>query len=372
MEEKLYIALTHFSAMALLLGGLLLWLRRREGQRSRTILSVVCFITAALYFTRIAMCYAGEKQGLDGILPETSLLAGMIAITLYLTYPLEVIRPGIIGIKNLLRLFSGYIVMAAIVYAMKGYGVEFIRLESFSELLAHITEPNVWIRLVILLVVVCYSLILLYVPHKGKVKNTDNHWIIIVAFGGQLISILYAMFVITDSDWWRIIHLGYFTLFYLWIVYQELFIRLFIVSPEPDNSIEETVAVAAEPMPNGNGDFWESLCRYMDEEEPWRNPDLTIVSLAEYLHTNRTKLSTEIHTHGYTHLSDFISAYRIGVLCDRLDRGEVGSMDDAFFEVGYRSRSTAFDSFKKHTGCTPRQYFKMNPEEKKSIKQKMK
>ena len=52
---------------------------------------------AALYFIRIAMCYAGVQQELSGILPETPLLAGMIAITLYLTYPLEVILRRICG-----------------------------------------------------------------------------------------------------------------------------------------------------------------------------------------------------------------------------------------------------------------------------------
>ena len=110
----------------------------------------------------------------------------------------------------------------------------------------------------------------------------------------------------------------------------------------------------------------------MSVQEPWRNPDITLSDLAERLGTNRTTLSAEIHAHSYAHLSDYIAFYRITALCRVLDKSGAGNMDEAFFEVGYRSLSTALDNFKKQTGYTPGQYLKLNPEEKIILRKALK
>lgn len=370
MNNIVYFGFMHILVGALLICCLLLWLRRNEGERSRKVLFAICFVVT--FFGALFLIGSYMKAGnsilthpFPGVLPIPGLLGGLIVVSMYLLYPIEVIHPGFLTTRRKVWLASGYILLITIFCLIPVCGEGYIQLNSFQEILYHITEFNVWIRVLLLIAVIFCSFVLLYIPQKGKVSNTNNQWVITYAIGTQGICILYAAYILSGEVWVRVLHLIYFTSFVFWVTYQELFIRLFRspLAEIEDITVSSTPVInEAEAVDEKEQILWLSVQKYMREEEPWRDPNITLVSLADHLHTNRTTLSEEIHAHSYAHLSDFIASYRITEICRMIDNGEIENIDNIYFEVGYRSRSTAFENFKKQTGCTPGQYIKANQE----------
>lgn len=94
----------------------------------------------------------------------------------------------------------------------------------------------------------------------------------------------------------------------------------------------------------------------MNEQELWRNPDLTLQDLAKSLNTNRTTLSAMIQQQGYTGYSDFINRRRIEAFTEAVDSRKSINIQQLFYEVGFRSKSTALRNFRLYFGCTPGEY----------------
>lgn len=94
----------------------------------------------------------------------------------------------------------------------------------------------------------------------------------------------------------------------------------------------------------------------LEEEKVWKNPDLTVASLAQMLGTNRSYLAQAIQEAGYVNFADLINRHRVQAFCRIAEDGKVKSVQDAFFLVGFRSKETALRSFKKYTGFLPSEY----------------
>lgn len=102
--------------------------------------------------------------------------------------------------------------------------------------------------------------------------------------------------------------------------------------------------------------LWERLVKLMEEEEVWRNPDLTLNELSALLGTNRTRFCHLVQEAGYAGYKDYVNRYRIRAFLQRLEQDKTVSIQDAFFSVGYQSKMTALRHFKTYTGMTPTEY----------------
>lgn len=101
---------------------------------------------------------------------------------------------------------------------------------------------------------------------------------------------------------------------------------------------------------------FRQLEEYMHKEKAWRNPDIDLKSLAVALATNRTYIYQAIHQAGYRGVNDYIYHCRIEEFKELALSGKVVSIQDTFFDVGFRSKSTAFRYFKLNEGMTPSEY----------------
>lgn len=104
--------------------------------------------------------------------------------------------------------------------------------------------------------------------------------------------------------------------------------------------------------------YWEKLVRLMDEEEPWRDPKLTLNALAERMGTNRTRLAQVVQEAGYVNYKDFINRRRIRAFLALVETGQMDSILEAFYSVGYQSKMTALRHFKEYMGITPSEYLR--------------
>jgi len=101
-----------------------------------------------------------------------------------------------------------------------------------------------------------------------------------------------------------------------------------------------------------------SLIAVMEQEEPWRNSDLTLATLAERLATTPHKLSEVLNTEIGQTFYDFVNGYRVRDVQRRIEAGDAGrqKMLALAMDAGFASKSTFNLAFKKHTSQTPSDY----------------
>lgn len=130
---------------------------------------------------------------------------------------------------------------------------------------------------------------------------------------------------------------------------------------EPDEQPQTTLTTVIThqnkiPIPENSSPLWFKLSRLFEEERVWRNPDLTLVELAAKLGTNRTTLSKLIRDNGYDGFSSLINLCRIHEFIQLIQTQEINGIYETFFDVGFRSKSTAIRYFRQVTGTTPSEY----------------
>lgn len=360
MPEVLFVIL-HFLVCTLLVCGVLLCLQRAGNKKPRIYLAIFSFITASELAFRLYVAYrTGVMTTVNEVLPIYVLVTGILEILLMYLYPLEVVRPNWLTYKRLFLLFLPWLLIGGIcLFIYKN-----IRdLSSFSEMLEYIGEFNVWFRLLILfLCFIPYTILLLSIPYKWQQNSVDKKWIYKYVLGVQLIGFLFSTVVLTGSVMVSCIHLLYGILFFLYITYQELFLRLLPASV--NQAVVSQIVVVSVPVgdSSGTGDvppcnpLWERLILQMNEKELWRNPDLTLEDLSKNLNTNRTTLSALMQQQGYSGYSEFINRHRIEAFVDVINRGKPINTQQLFYEVGFRSKSTAMRNFRLYMECTPGEY----------------
>lgn len=113
----------------------------------------------------------------------------------------------------------------------------------------------------------------------------------------------------------------------------------------------------------GNFDFLvEQLCKLMDQQKPFKNPDLSIADLSEMLNSKTHILSRLVNEHYNKNFRDFINEYRVRefILLSVSDEYKNYTFLALAYEVGFNSKSTFNLAFKKVTGLSPSDYFKRN------------
>lgn len=353
MTQYMIIILS-FVVCTLLLCGTLVQTQRQASKKPRTFLALCYFLSAILMFAKLLIT---SQQGVPAsypVLPAFNLYGGLLILLLLFLYPIEILNPGWLTPRKVLLLFLPLIIASLFMYVIP---LEFRGLFSISQVWEHITEFNVWFRILMLFAfIIPYSLTLLFIPYNWTKSSVDSKWIHSYTLGVQGISLLYILFMLTGSIWVSALHLTYVVLFISWITYQELYLRMI---PTQDKFMAEYLPPAASlpeintPIPQQSTPCpeWEKLILQMDEQELWRNPNLTLDSLSKSLCTNRTTCLLMLQQQGYSGYSEFINRRRIKAFTEAVNNSQVNTQE-LFYKVGFRSRSTALRNFRLYMGCT--------------------
>lgn len=339
-----------------LFGGILLWMQRRDRDKSRIYLAVSFFLTGMIFLLRLLASYAGLSP-VPTVLPIVNLYGGVIALLILYLYPVEVISPGWLTFRKGILLFAPCWLLALLLAVVPFH---FSVLYSFGDLWEHITEFNVLFRLAILFVcIVPYCFLLFYIPYNYMRSSADYKWIFGYTAAMQGIGVFYILFMLSGSKVVSMVHVAIYTLFGLFVVYQELYWRI----PVPENEIKKKIkplpVVTVTENENGKKDsnpLCDKLKELMETERPWRNPDLSMGELAKQLGTDAGTMLSVIRQGGYEDYKDFINHYRIDGFLRIVHDRKMINIQDAFFQSGFRSKSTALRYFKKYTGTTPTDY----------------
>lgn len=355
--ESILLLARSFTFISTLLCGLLLFLRRRDGDRSRRILAWIFGLCALTALIRSALDLQNGFTIPVEVLPTMNLKAGLLCILLFLLYPIEVIRPGWLDFKRTIVVLFPWLLLQILFACIP----DFRPLDSFHQIVRYAGEFNVWIRLVPLVLFLPITLVLLYIPHSWTKSSADNRWIRWFTLGSQIITVLYVLSILTGLAYVKAIHISYFSFFCLVVTYQEIFLRLRVPVDVQAEKLPQVAPVPAEKpaapsCPPEANPLWNALMRLMDGEELWRNPDLTLEMLAARLDSNRTTLAQTIRQHGYEDYRHFINRRRIEEFQKAVRTDPRISIQDTFFRVGFRSKITALRYFRELTGTTPSDY----------------
>lgn len=129
-----------------------------------------------------------------------------------------------------------------------------------------------------------------------------------------------------------------------------------------DEPAESTDSKDPEPMLQ---QLYERILRVMSSSDEIYQLDFTVNRLGELVHSHYRYVSQAINQCAGSNFNQFLLDYRIREACRRMHSKEFENYTiEAIAEsVGFRSRTSFSTLFKKKTGLTPAQYFKMAREE---------
>ncbi|PKP37859.1 MAG: hypothetical protein CVT97_04065 [Bacteroidetes bacterium HGW-Bacteroidetes-14] len=362
--QYLYIATVFAGALVCLLASLLLFLRRKAGERSRIILAVIVLFSVFNYIPRFISLSTGEVP--HQIVSAEMLLLAIFMVLSYILYPLEVISPGWLNFRNLFKLLSVWLLLVFAFLISLWSGVQYTPYSSVLEMLPHAGEFEVWFRLLLSLLIFLPVLLIFYIHRSRRYRNTNLVWLKKYS-SVLLINILAYIMVLVFNH--QFLHILYYYLSVgcsLFIVYMELFDRL-IGKPETDSSggisagdfsqAQNAVVQGEQVADSRNTILAEKMNAYMKNNSAWRDPDLSLNALASELCTNRTTLAKVIQESGCENYTCYINKLRIDDFIQQMESGKFDNFQDAFFFAGFRSRSTALRNFRQITGKIPSEYF---------------
>lgn len=370
--QNIYFVPLHMSALVYFISSLLLFLRHKDGERSRLILAYIYLISVFSRVLRIVCIYIGVPS--SSVVSPTMLVLAIGMITLNIIYAIEVISPGWLNFKRLLNVCSPLILIYLVYLATRLTGVEYTPYNSLIEMLPMANHFDVIFRLTLSIFIFIPIFILFFIPYTKRYNNTDRKWILRFIAIISVANLAYFVVIIHDNFITHTLYLYISAACGLYIAYQELFVRLIdksqveITEKNSDN-VSMSVSYADyddkgvnNVVNKGNSTdahfLFCKLDKYMNEQRAWREPDLSMLLLSQNIGSNRTSLTKAIQCGGYGSFHDYVAHYRIREFCHVLKENRNLKVDDLFYQVGFRSRSTAFVHFKKQMNMTPAEYFK--------------
>ncbi len=368
--QYLYIATIFAGALVCLLASILLFARHKGGERSRVILAVIVLFSVFNYIPRFIAVCNGEEPEL--VVSANLLLVANFMIIAYILYPIEVIAPGWLNFRRIVKLNTILLLLICVYLVSLWAGVEYTPYSSLSEMFIHANGFEVWFRILLSLLIFSPLLFVFFIHRTRLYHNSDRIWMKKYVFTLSINIIAYILVLIFNRP---LIHTFYYYISVgcsLYIVYMELFDRLIAKPTVVTMNIEERevqsgdveTGVAAVVLPTEkcvvdtkNAALIKRLDTYMKKNNAWRDPDLSLNTLASELFTNRTTLAQAMRENGYENYTNYINHLRIDDFLQQIETGESENFQEAFYFAGFRSRGTALRNFRQFTGMIPSDYF---------------
>jgi AraC-like DNA-binding protein len=147
-----------------------------------------------------------------------------------------------------------------------------------------------------------------------------------------------------------------------------IFYKKFRQAPIPMSKYKEKKLESSKKMMDSyllEEEFEQEILKikgYMETEQPYLNPGLTLKRLATKLEIPARKLSSILNHEFNKNFAGFINDYRIEMAKERLKNpiDDKETIQEIMYEVGFNSKSSFNTLFKQKTGRTPTEYRKRN------------
>ena len=132
----------------------------------------------------------------------------------------------------------------------------------------------------------------------------------------------------------------------------EEFKAISLLSTRKEKGKEET----SESQEEEESTYQSEIEEFFKTSKAYLNPSFTQAQLAERLNLSRSTLSQLFNGEMGVTFSDYLNDKRIAHACELLESNPDIPVTQLAEEVGYRSRTTFYNHFKRVKGCTPKEY----------------
>lgn len=274
-------------------------------------------------------------------------LAYMTLNIIMVLYPISIVRPEGLKPRFFTILFLPVLILGI---AFLGFHGRWTPLHSSADIWENLSKPDVLLRLFSQLLIIPYCLILFALPynyHKSSASRRSVWFFSMTLLG---ISLIHITLMLTDFGIFHAVFPLMVSCFYARATAYELNERLQPVASVPAIRLEESSSAPVEQ------DLWARVCRLMDQEEAWKDPDFNLVTLSRLCATNITYLSRTILQNTGKGFKELVNEKRVASVRAQIEQDPDTDVQSAFFNAGYRSRTTAWRNFKEITGMSPAEY----------------
>ena len=286
---------------------------------------------------------------------------GLVYMSMHIVmtlYPITVVRENWLNVKHYFLLFAP-VAFFAIVYLF--FIGRWTVLPTPAAVWENADKLDVAIRLVALFSMFPYCLIPFWLPYNYKKSSATLGWIVGYSIGLTVICIVHIVLMLTYSPILMAILPVLAATFYYQSTEFELSDRL---RPPHEGLDDDTDPAPIQPLPDIQATdgaapefgLWSRVCQLMENQEVWRDPDLSLSELARLSGTNITYLNRIIKQEVGMGFKDYLNNKRIKSVASQLRRSPDLDIQEAFFNAGFRSRTTAWRNFKDIMGTTPTEF----------------
>jgi len=198
----------------------------------------------------------------------------------------------------------------------------------------------------------------LIIPRLYKSLKTNDglssldNWLAAIYFGNTIIAFAFFLALFGNSMAYYITGPLVFTFFLYLIVFGYFNNQWFdlndrpIISKYQNKKIESSEATLLK----------DKLAYLIEKERIFINPTLKLGEVAAKLNISTHQLSQFLNDNLGMGFKPFINQHRINAACDLIGTNHDLSLEGIGYEVGFRSKSTFFTTFKKLKKVTPAQY----------------
>ena len=365
LQTLLLIEVDTMSVLASLVCGVLIWRSRREvSDRSRIILFLITLTALPLIGKVISLIMHGLNNRFVEVLPIVPTIMGVLTVLLMLLYAIEVMRPNWFKWRQVFACFSVLVCILVLSVLFKG---QFTVLHSTTELVQHIGEPNVLLRLLFNIMALFICLSLLWLPYKWQESSASRRWVVTYVCFIFLIGVLFHTWTLTLSMPVHIMHNltpALFIIYYTWYELHERVLPPLISegqeSTEANCSSGDTACAWHSSSELGSSlkedDLWPRIVKVIHEDDHWRNPDLSLDMLCQLLASNKDYVLRSFRQNADTTFLDYVNSLRIAYVTEELRRDPLQNQRDLFFNAGFRSKTTAYRNFCKYNRQSPSEF----------------
>lgn len=336
----------------------LMWVAQAKSDNRSTRLlgmaSLICGITTlGVLLSNIFLTPSPDSIHL--LNPWTGLLYLSVHIIMTL-YPISSVQEEWLTSRHAFFLFLPTAVLAVLYLFFQG---RWTPLYSWADIVENLGKADVLIRAVAQLLVLPYCFIPFVVPYNYNRSSASARWINTYSFYLLGMGLAHVMTMFTGYPALMVMVSLLSALFYLFAAHYEMEVRLYPAAEGHPAGSESRTRKTEEPEESlpVEEEIWERVCRVMDEQQAWKDPNLTLIGMARLCATNTTYLLRAIreHTDG-AGFKELLNSKRVAAVAAQIKDNPDTDVQTAFFNAGFRSRTTAWRNFKEITGMSPAEF----------------
>ncbi len=292
------------------------------------------------------------------------IIFGFYIFFLLWSYLAETILPQWLSLKRAILILLPSILVAIPIIILYAQG-NITNIYSIAQLKTHISDPNVYLRIIFVALYIPYCIGLVYLRYKYKNPAMQKYIdLLMVCLIMMVCSYIGSRCMQIFAGY--IIHEFLYLLLSIFVIYAEHYERLHV----PLEKVRDYYHTGTRPQATqvAVNQVAEKLQELMDTPDIWQDPELTGDNIVHSVGTNRTYIQLAAKEMGFSSLSDMLHRRRIDYVCQCLSNNPNANIQDLFYDAGYRSRTTAWRHFTQIVGCTPSEYSKLSsPPPKETI-----